>query len=61
MEIIFEIDTIHNPRIDISYDFLWYKIQLDPAPLAPSLPGAPLGGTEVTLKINKDNILNPHY
>ena len=43
IEIIFEIPTIENPKIDISLDFWWYTPS---GPLSPP-PGAPLGGLGV--------------
>ena len=40
IEIIFEIPTIENPKIDISLNFLWYRI----LPLQTPPLRAPFGG-----------------
>ena len=40
IEIIFEISTIENPKIDISLDFLWYT----PSGLLSPPRGRPWGG-----------------
>ena len=40
IDIIFEIPTIENPKIDISLDFWWYTPS---GPLSPT-PGGALGG-----------------
>ena len=49
IEIIFEIPTIENPKIDISLDFWWYTPS---GPLSPPPPGAPLGGSEGVALLN---------
>ena len=48
IDIIFEIPTIENPKIDISLDFWWYTPSAPPSPP----PGAPLGGSEGVALLN---------
>ena len=53
IKIIFEIYTNINPIIDISYEFLWFRTK---PPLPPPWGlEAPLGGSRVPQKENRDH------
>ena len=44
IEIIFEFPTIENPRIDITYDFWWYRAKPPSGPPSLPPPGLSRGG-----------------